>query len=58
MNDGEIMLEVKNISKGFRLRENQADSLKGMIAQLFTAKPPGSQNFQALKNVSFNLHKG
>jgi lipopolysaccharide transport system ATP-binding protein len=58
MSDGEIMLEVKNVSKSFRLRENQADSLKGLIAQMFSSGKPGDQNFQALKNVSFNLHKG
>ena len=58
MMDAKIMLEVKNVSKGFRLRENRADSFKSMLSQFFSSNKNDVQHFQALTNVSFNLHKG
>ena len=54
----EVMLEVKNVSKSFRLRENRVDSLKASIAGAFSSKPKVTERFQALKNVSFELYKG
>lgn len=54
----EVMLEVKNVSKSFRMRESRVDSLKGSIAQLFSSQPKTVEDFQALKNVSFDLFKG
>jgi len=54
----EVMLEVKNVSKSFRLRENKADSLKASIAQIFSSKKDVIQDFDALTNVSFDLHRG
>ena len=54
----EVMLEVKNVSKSFRLRENRIDSFKGSIAKLFSTAGAKEEGFQALKDVSFNLYKG
>jgi ABC-type polysaccharide/polyol phosphate transport system ATPase subunit len=54
----EVMLEVKNLSKSFRLRENRVDSLKASIARLFSSKNDAVQDFHALTNVSFNLERG
>ena len=54
----EIMLEVKNVSKIFQLREKRVDSLKNSIANLFRSKTKGGEYFHALKNVSFDLHRG
>ena len=54
----EVMLEVKNLSKSFRMRENRMDSLKGSITQMFSPKKEVVEDFHALKNVSFNLHDG
>lgn len=54
----EVMLEVKNVSKSFRLRENRVDSLKASIAQAFSSKPKTIEKFHALKNITFDLHKG
>ena len=53
------MLEVKNVSKSFRMRENKNDSLKGTLANLLKGKTSATaQNFTALNDVSFNLNKG
>jgi ABC-type polysaccharide/polyol phosphate transport system ATPase subunit len=54
----EVVMEVKNLSKSFKMRDNRLDSVKGTIAQLFTRKQDRSKDFCALKNVSFNLHRG
>lgn len=54
----EIALEVKNLSKRFRKRDSNADSLKGAITQLFSAGKQKDGEFEALKNVSFDLSKG
>jgi len=54
----EVMLEVKNLSKSFRMREKRVDSLKGSIAQIFSSKKEVMEDFHALTNVSFNLHEG
>ena len=53
-----VMLEVKNLSKSFRMRENRVDSLKSSIANIFNSKAPVIEDFHALKNVSFELHRG
>ena len=52
------MLEVKNLSKSFRMRENRIDSLKGSIANFFNSKSAVVDDFHALKDVSFNLERG
>jgi len=52
------MLEVKNLSKSFRMRENRMDSLKSSLAHLFSQNKAVVEDFHALKNVSFNLHQG
>ena len=51
-------MEVKNLSKSFRMRENRADSLKGSIARFFNSKTEVIEDFHALKNISFNLERG
>ena len=52
------MLEVKNLSKSFRMRENRIDSLKGSIANFFNSTTAAAEDFHALKDVSFNLERG
>jgi len=54
----EVMLEVKNVSKHFRMRHQYVDSLKGSLARLFSPKTKTEEDFTALKNISFNLYKG
>ena len=62
----EVMLEVKNLSKSFRLRENRTDSLKASIAQFFFSKKdivedfhqidPTGQVFRYPEDLKGNLH--
>lgn len=54
----ELVLEVKNISKSFRLNESRKDSLKETITSLFSLKNYSKGQFYALNDVSFNLNKG
>lgn len=54
----DVMLEVKNVSKSFRMRHHRVDSLKGSIARMFLPKANTTEDFTALKNISFNLYKG
>jgi ABC-type polysaccharide/polyol phosphate transport system ATPase subunit len=58
MEMNEVVLEVKNISKSFLLRESKADNLKEVITSAFSGKKSAKDNFHALSNLSFNLHKG
>ena len=54
----EVVLEVKNLSKSFHLRERQNDSLKKAITNLFSGPSIQDKEFCALKNVSFELREG
>lgn len=54
----DLLLEVKNISKSFRLNENRKDSLKEAITSVFSFKCYSDKQFFALNNVSFKLGKG
>src|SRR4051812_30824848 len=54
----EVVLEVKNISKSFQLRENTNDSLKEALSSIFSRKKNKAGAFHALKNLSFELPKG
>ncbi|HLP22351.1 MAG TPA: ABC transporter ATP-binding protein [Chitinophagales bacterium] len=54
----ETVLEVKNISKSFRINESRKDSLKETIAGLFSSATAATTQFYALKNISFELKQG
>lgn len=54
----EVLLEVKGISKRFRLNEGRKDSLKEALAGIFRPKQTSSSDFNALKNISFEVKRG
>ncbi len=53
-----IVLEVKNVSKSYHLRENINDSLKNTVAAGLNLKQEKTEKFKALCNISFNLSEG
>lgn len=53
----EIMVEVKNLSKSFRIKQTQSDSLKQYVTDLFKGKNRG-EKFTALNHIFFTLKKG
>lgn len=53
----EIILEVKNITKSFRLNHGKKDSLKETMLSVFD-KPSAGELFYALSNISFSLTQG
>ena len=54
----EVILEVKNLSKTFRLRGTSADSVKVLLQNFLSNRKFVSENFQALKNISFHVRQG
>jgi lipopolysaccharide transport system ATP-binding protein len=55
---GDIVLEVKNISKSFMLHEGRQDSLKETVMQLFRPRRAGAHRFDVLQDISFELKRG
>lgn len=53
----EIVLEVKNVSKGFLLSEALRTNLKEAVTGFFSGKKEAA-SFQALHDISFQLHQG
>lgn len=53
----DIMLEVKNLSKSFRVKQSQTDSLKKYVTDLFKGRNRGEE-FMALHNIVFSLREG
>lgn len=52
-------IEVKHLSKQFKLRVQGGRSLKGTVLSWFRSKKAGEQNlFSALKEISFNVKQG
>jgi len=54
----EIILDVKNVSKSFRLHENKKDSLKETLSSVFSAGASSPELFHALTDISFSLEQG
>jgi lipopolysaccharide transport system ATP-binding protein len=54
------ILEIRNISKKFRIQhENQPYlSLRDSLVSLFRSKESSSEDFYALKDISFDVHPG
>lgn len=57
MIQNEVVLEVKNVSKGFLLSDALRTNLKEAVTGMFTAKQ-NAATFQALQHISFELNKG
>src|SRR5688572_10290190 len=55
---GEVVLEIKNVSKSFRIREGGNAHIKEALWELFAAAKARVNDFYALKNVSFAVRKG
>ncbi len=51
-------IEVKNISKIFKITHGKEETLKGLVTKAFKEKKSYVEQFWALKNVSFNVKKG
>jgi homopolymeric O-antigen transport system ATP-binding protein len=56
----EPLIEVKNISKTFRIRHEKLHylSLRESLVTFFKRNPVTSEDFYALSDVSFNVHAG
>jgi lipopolysaccharide transport system ATP-binding protein len=54
----EIVLEVKNVTKQFHLHKKHRNSLKEMFAGFFQSGKPASDDFYALRNISFSVREG
>jgi ABC-type polysaccharide/polyol phosphate transport system ATPase subunit len=54
----EIALEVKNISKTFKVHEHRQNTLKGAVSRIFSRTEEKWREFEVLKNISFTIHKG
>ena len=57
MQQQDVVLEVKNVSKGFLLSEALRTNLKEAITGFFKSNQAGDA-FQALKDISFELNRG
>lgn len=53
----EPAIEVKNVSKAFKLPHESKSSLKQHFVGLFSKKP-GYERFEALKDINFTVNKG
>jgi len=53
----DIVIEIKNLSKTFYIREKANDSFRKKIYGLFDRKN-GMRKIQALKNINLDIHKG
>lgn len=51
-------IEVLNISKKFRITHGKEETLKGWLVNLFHRRKQTTEEFWALKNVSFSVNKG
>ena len=54
----EVIMEVKNVSKRFVLRESRMDSLKESMLHLLRFNKKEVQVFTALEDITFDLYKG
>jgi ABC-type polysaccharide/polyol phosphate transport system ATPase subunit len=54
----EVVLEVKNVSKSFHLRESKTDRLKETFTDFFSSNKNSGSDFHALNDLSFELHRG
>ena len=53
----DVVVQVKNVSKTYRIRENQANSIKGLFLNLL--KPRGQKReIKALQDINFTVKKG
>lgn len=57
MQQQDVVLEVKNVSKGFLLSEALRTNLKEAITGLFSSKNTANK-FEALHDISFELNRG
>ena len=55
--DKKPVIEVKNISKHFKLPHERKNSLKQHFVGLFSKKL-GYEKFEALKNINFTVNEG
>jgi ABC-type polysaccharide/polyol phosphate transport system ATPase subunit len=53
---GPVVIEVRDLSKAFRIPEQKVDTLKERVTHPFSR--PTYRRLQALKDVSFDVHKG
>jgi ABC-type polysaccharide/polyol phosphate transport system ATPase subunit len=54
----EPVLEVKHVSKIFRLHNAHTNTIKGALSSFFTKGRQLSNTFVALNDISFNVYKG
>jgi lipopolysaccharide transport system ATP-binding protein len=54
----EIAISVQNLSKKYTIGKEKDGSLRGSLASLFTSKKGKSEDFWALKDVSFDIQQG
>ena len=54
----EPVLEVKHVSKTFRLHSAHADTIKGALSGFFSPAQRKANTFVALNDISFNVYKG
>src|SRR5688500_5054660 len=53
----EFAIQVKDVSKSFKINHEKYDSLRSYFWNLFRRKAQSTQ-FDALKNISFDIKKG
>lgn len=54
----EIAIRIKELSKKFTIGKQKDGSLRGSLANLFSSKSIYSEDFWALKDVSFDVQRG
>jgi lipopolysaccharide transport system ATP-binding protein len=54
----EIAIRVEELSKKYSIGKQKDGSLRGSLGNLFSSKNSNSQDFWALKDVSFDIQKG
>lgn len=54
----EIAIKVSNVKKGFTLHHEKSSSIKSKIVNIFKPKDKTTEEYRALKGVSFEIKKG
>ena len=51
-------IEIKNVSKFFKITHGREETLKGFVTKIFQGRQYFTEEFWALKNVTFNVKRG
>ena len=54
----QVAISVKNVSKKYSIGKQKDSSLRGSLARMFAKRNTKYDEFLALDNVSFDIHRG